>query len=145
MQDPFLSLRSGRDTLTSMYTIFDIPTYSIRKGGNVGNECNFRYGETSAYIMRECINESGKAFAVPKTSIYKSRMDMTILRMVQAGLPDKYLDDELEKAAKAKAQSTSKVSSINPLTLEQLGAVIVFQMIALAVCFATFLLGKFKS
>ena len=95
--------------------------------------------------MRECINESGKAFAVPKTSIYKSRMDMTILRMVQAGLPDKYLDDELEKAAKAKAQSTSKVSSINPLTLEQLGAVIVFQMIALAVCFATFLLGKFKS
>ena len=92
--------------------------------------------------MRECINESGKAFAVPKTSIYKSRMDMTILRMVQAGLPDKYLDDELEKAAKAKAQSTSKVSSINPLTLEQLGAIMVFQMIALAVCFVTFVLGK---
>ena len=67
---------------------------------------------------------------------------MTILRMVQAGLPDKYLNDELEKAAKAKAQSTSKVSSIKPLTLDQLGAIMVFQMIALAISLVTFLLGK---
>ena len=46
----------------------------------------FRFGEVSHYILNEQIAEYGKTFTVPKTSIYKPKMDQTLLRVVQAGL-----------------------------------------------------------
>ena len=45
-----------------------------------------RFGEVSHYILNEQIAEYGKTFTVPKTSIYKPKMDQTLLRVVQAGL-----------------------------------------------------------
>ena len=52
----------------------------------------FRFGEVSHYILNEQIAEYGKTFTVPKTSIYKPKMDQTLLRVVQAGL-GKYIYD----------------------------------------------------
>ena len=46
----------------------------------------FRFGEVSHYILNEQIAEYGKTFTVPKTSIYKPKMDQALLRVVQAGL-----------------------------------------------------------
>ena len=52
----------------------------------------FRFGEVSHYILNEQIAEYGKTFTVPKNSIYKPKMDQTLLRVVQAGL-GKYIYD----------------------------------------------------
>ena len=45
-----------------------------------------------------------------------------MLRIVQAGLARKYINDELEKVARAKGKTMVKLSKIQPLTLEQLKA-----------------------
>ena len=45
-----------------------------------------------------------------------------MLRIVQAGLARKYINDELEKVARAKGKTMVKLSKIRPLTLEQLQA-----------------------
>ena len=61
--------------------------------GNLISSCTFfRFGEVSHYILNEQIAEYGKTFTVPKTSIYKPKMDQTLLRVVQAGL-GKYIYD----------------------------------------------------
>ena len=45
-----------------------------------------------------------------------------MLRIVQAGLARKYINDELEKVARAKGKTMVKLSKLQPLTLEQLQA-----------------------
>ena len=112
--------------------------------------------------MNEQIAEYGKTFTVPKNSIYKTKMDQTLLRIVQAGLgkdwklwkqryfknlsctllANYYLADELEKAAKALAAKTGKSSSATPLTFEQLAAPLALLFIILAICVLVFLIGK---
>ena len=64
--------------------------------------CFYSLGETSHFILEECFATYSKAFSVPKTSIYKQRLDISMLRIVQAGLARKYINDELEKVARAK-------------------------------------------
>ena len=49
--------------------------------------------------MQEKFATFSKTFTVPQTSKYHASLDRTLLRIVQAGLAEKYKKDELVKAA----------------------------------------------
>ena len=79
---------------------------------------------------------------VPKTSIYKPMLDITMGRIVQAGLTKKYMTDELDKVAKANAETLVSLSEKQPLAFEQILGPILLTLILQAACFMVLFLGK---
>ena len=63
------------------------------------NSYNYRDGIQSHFVMQEKFATFSKTFTVPQTSKYHASLDRTLLRIVQAGLAEKYKKDELVKAA----------------------------------------------
>jgi hypothetical protein len=61
------------------------------------------------------------AFSVPINSKYKAAFDKKIIQLVEAGLPKKYFDIEMDKAAK-KAKSAKSKAVANPLSINHLEA-----------------------
>ena len=65
-----------------------------------------------------------------------------MLRIVQAGLARKYINDELEKVARAKGKTMVKLSTIPPLTLEQLQAPFTLLLVLHGASLILLLIGK---
>ena len=73
------------------------------------------------HMTKECFNIFNVAFSVPINSKYKAAFDKKITKLVEAGLPKKYFDIEMDKAAK-KAKSAKSKAVANPLSIDHLGA-----------------------
>ena len=90
------------------------------------------------HIAKECFGSFKVAYAVPKDSPYKADFDRKISLMIEAGLPDKYYNNEMEKVARlARAKVTKTIAT--PLSLHHLQAPLYLLPILLGVAFATFL------
>ena len=99
----------------------------------------FRYGQTTMHIAKECFGYFLVAYAVPKDSFYKEALDKKISLMIEAGLPDKYYNDEMEKVAKlARAKVSEAIAK--PLTLYHLQAPLYLLPILLAFGLLAFLI-----
>ena len=72
-------------------------------------------------MTKECFNIFNVAFSVPINSKYKAAFDKKITQLVEAGLPKKYFDIEMDKAAK-KAKSAKSKAVANPLSINHLEA-----------------------
>ena len=72
-------------------------------------------------MTKECFNIFNVAFSVPINSKYKAAFDKKIIQLVEAGLPKKYFDIEMDKAAK-KARSAKSKAVANPLSINHLEA-----------------------
>jgi hypothetical protein len=72
-------------------------------------------------MTKECFNIYNVAFSVPINSKYKAAFDKKIIQLVEAGLPKKYFDIEMDKAAK-KARSAKSKAVANPLSINHLEA-----------------------
>ena len=101
----------------------------------------FSFGSTSHYVMRECFASYSKAFAVPKSSIYKPTLDVTMLRIVQSGLARKYINEELEKVSKANSATSLRVSDKRPLSLKLLQVPFWQFLVFQGACILIFLAG----
>ena len=99
----------------------------------------FRYGQTTMHIAKECFGYFLVAYAVPKDSFYKEALDKKISLMIEAGLPDKYYNDEMEKVAKLAKTKISETRA-KPLTLYHLQGPLYLLPILLAVAFVTFMI-----
>ena len=73
------------------------------------------------HMTKECFNIFNVAFSVPINSKYKGAFDKKIIQLVEAGLPKKYFDIEMDKAAK-KAKSAKSKAVANPLSINHLEA-----------------------
>jgi hypothetical protein len=73
------------------------------------------------HMTKECFNIYNVAFSVPINSKYKAAFDKKIIQLVEAGLPKKYFDIEMDKAAK-KARSAKSKAVANPLSINHLEA-----------------------
>lgn len=73
------------------------------------------------HMTKECFNIFNVAFSVPINSKYKAAFDKKIIQLVEAGLPKKYFDIEMDKAAK-KAKSSKSKAVANPLSINHLEA-----------------------
>ena len=93
--------------------------------------------------MKECFASYSKAFAVPKSSIYKPTLDVTMLRIVQSGLARKYINDELEKVAKTNSATSVSLSEKRPLSLKLLEVPFWQFLLLQGVCVLIFLAGKY--
>ena len=93
--------------------------------------------------MQEKFATFSKTFTVPQTSKYHSRLDRTLLRIVQAGLAEKYKKDELEKAARRSRNSKLADSpTVAPFGLEVLLPPIALCMVMHVFNFLVFIIGK---
>ena len=72
-------------------------------------------------------------------------MDTILLRIVQAGLNEKYRIDELEKAAKSSRVGKGSSSPVAPLGLEELIAPILLILILHSFNILVFILGRFSN
>ena len=90
------------------------------------------------HIAKECFGSFRVAYAVPKDSPYKADFDRKISQMIEAGLPDKYYNDEMEKVASLARAKVSEAKA-KPLTLHHLQAPLYLLPILLAVALVTFL------
>ena len=72
-------------------------------------------------MTKECFNIYNVAFSVPINSKYKAAFDKKIIQLVEGGLPKKYFDIEMDKAAK-KARSAKSKAVANPLSINHLEA-----------------------
>ena len=98
-------------------------------------------GIQSHYCINEKFATFTKTFTVPQTSIYHARMDTILLRIVQAGLNEKYRKDELEKASKGRLASKSSRKK-EPLGMEELQAPILLLMMCHGVAIIVFVKGN---
>ena len=73
------------------------------------------------HMTKECVKIFNVAFSVPINSKYKAAFDKKIIQLVEAGLPKKYFDIEMDKAAK-KAKSAKSKAVANPLSINHLEA-----------------------
>ena len=91
------------------------------------------------HIAKECLSSFLVAYAIPKESHYKASLDKKISLMIEAGLPDKYYNDEMEKVAKlARAKISEAVAK--PLTLYHLQAPLYLLPILLGLALVSFLI-----
>ena len=98
-----------------------------------------RYGETTMHIAKECFSSFLVAYATPKNSLYKAALDKKISLMIEAGLPDKYYNDEMEKVARlARAKISDAIAK--PLTLYHLQAPLYLLPILLGLALLSFLI-----
>ena len=91
------------------------------------------------HIAKECFGSFQVAFAVPKESLYKAAFDKKISLMIEAGLPDKYYNDEMEKVAHLAKNKISKAIA-KPLTLHHLQAPLYLLPIFLALAIVSFII-----
>ena len=90
------------------------------------------------HIAKECFGSFRVAYAVPKDSPFKAEFDKKISLMIEAGLPDKYYNDEMEKVAFLARAKVSEAKA-KPLTVHHLQAPLYLLPILLAVALGTFL------
>ena len=83
------------------------------------------------HVTEGCFNIFNVAFAVPKNSKYKAPFDRKINQILEAGLPKKYIEYEMDKAAK-KARSAISKAVANPLSINHLEAPLLLLPILLA-------------
>ena len=98
-----------------------------------------RYGETTMHIAKECFGSFLVAYALPKESLYKAAFNKKISLMIEAGLPDKYYSDEMEKVSHLARAKTSEAIA-KPLTLHHLQAPLYLLPIFLAVAIVSFII-----
>ena len=91
------------------------------------------------HISRECFASFQVAYAVPKDSLYKAGFDKKISLMIEAGLPDKYYNDEMEKVAHLVKAKTSEAVAI-PLSLHHLQAPLYLLPICLGIALLSFII-----
>ena len=91
------------------------------------------------HIAKECFGLFQVAFAVPKESLYKAAFDKKISLMIEAGLPDKYYNDEMEKVAHLAKNKISKAIA-KPLTLHHLQAPLYLLPIFLGIALVSFII-----
>ena len=89
------------------------------------------------HMTKECFNIFNVAFSVPINSKYKAAFDKKVIQIVEAGLPRKYFEIEMDKAAK-KAKSAKSKAVANPLSLNHLEAPLFLLPIMLAVTLLVF-------
>ena len=89
------------------------------------------------HMTKECFNIFNVAFSVPINSKYKAAFDKKIIQLVEAGLPKKYFDIEMDKAAK-KAKSAKSKAVANPLSINHLEAPLFLLPILLGISLLTF-------
>ena len=102
----------------------------------------FSEGIQSHYCINEKFATFAKTFTVPQSSIYAARMDIILLRIVQAGLNEKYRKDELEKFSKGKLASKSWQNA-EPLGMEELQAPIILLFILHGISTLIFIKGTY--
>ena len=90
------------------------------------------------HVAKECFGSFLVAYAVPKDSPYKAALDKKISLMIEAGLPDKYYNDEMEKVAHLGRAKTSEAIA-KPLTLYHLQAPLYLLPILLALAVISFI------
>lgn len=89
------------------------------------------------HMTKGCFNIFNVAFSVPINSKYKAAFDRKIIQIFEAGLPKKYYEIELDKAAKKAKSATSKAIT-NPLSINHLEAPLLLLPMLLAVSLITF-------
>ena len=89
------------------------------------------------HIARECFGSFQVAYAVPKDSLYKAAFDKKISLMIEAGLPNKYYNDEMEKVAHLARAKTSEAVAI-PLSVHHLQAPLYLFPILLGIALFSF-------
>ena len=97
----------------------------------------FRYGETHMHMTKECFNIFNVAFSVPINSKYKAAFDTKLIQILEAGLPNKYFEFEMDKVAKKARSATSKAIA-NPLSLNHLEAPLFLLPMLLAISLIVF-------
>ena len=73
------------------------------------------------HMTKGCFNIFNVAFSVPINSKYKAAFDRKLIQILEAGLPKKYFEIEMDKAAK-KAKSAISKAVANPLSINHLQA-----------------------
>ena len=68
------------------------------------------------HVVKECFIPFQVSFVLQKDSPYKQRIDEVLLRMQEAGLINRYYNEELDKVANV-IDPTSSEYDIQPLTL----------------------------
>jgi hypothetical protein len=99
--------RARSDQLFAMSEGRDFLQYSIR------SLFTDMHGKSSKHIMEECHLMYQVAFLLPIGSIYKAKFSSQIIRIAEAGLRDKYYNDELDKVAVL----TKENKKSNPVSL----------------------------
>ena len=72
------------------------------------------------HVAKECFNPFQVAFLLQKDSPYKQRIDEVLLRMQEAGLLNRFYNEELDKIAKKDPHSLENdihFKTIQPLTM----------------------------
>ena len=89
------------------------------------------------HVTKGCFNIFNIAFAVPINSKYKAAFDRKLIQILEAGLPKKYFEIEMDKAAK-KAKSAISKAVANPLSINHLEAPLLLLPMLLAISLIIF-------
>ena len=91
------------------------------------------------HIMKECFISYKVAFAVPTTSVYKTKFDFIIKRLTETGHVLRWFENEMDKAAKV-AKNKKSETSAKPLTADQLQAPLMLYPLLILVSLLSFCL-----
>ena len=98
---------------------------------------NFRFGETTMHIAKECINFYNVAFSVPYNSKYKDVFNKKIGQILEAGLTGKYKEIEMDKIARMINSAKSKAIN-TPLSIIHLRPPLLLLLILLGISLLVF-------
>ena len=101
----------------------------------------FRYGQPQLQVMKECVVPYRVAFGLPKGSIHNAEISATIQHLLEAGLVNKWINEELESSAERKRAALSESESKKQaLSADQLQAPIAIYCVMLLLSLVSFIL-----
>ena len=92
--------------------------------------------------MQECYLPFSVSLALPKNSINTKMFSRKIQMLVEAGIINKWFDEEFEKVARINSKSTVAIASNNPLSIDNLQGPFLVLFMFLGSASITFIIEK---